>query len=103
MQSTSNAHEDAISTLFRDIRVAVDANNFTGLNNEVHKLPFYDPGKGPGFQRPLGKKVLILDADTRALGGPGGILNKTWSNLTRSSHQTAGRLGHYMFGTFMSE
>ena len=95
------ASSDAITSLFRDFRVAVDADNFTGLNEAVFTLPSYEHDEGPIFKHSLGRGILILDADTRPLDGPGNILNTTWSDLTKQSHQTKGRLSHYLFGTRM--
>jgi hypothetical protein len=64
-------------------------------------LPYYLPQKPP-FTQPLGSQVLILDADTRPLDEPGGILNETWEGLTSRwqsmSGHTYGRLNHYMWG-----
>ncbi|KAJ5636364.1 uncharacterized protein N7484_009677 [Penicillium longicatenatum] len=90
----------SISHLFDHFRLPVDADNFTGLNGETYLLPYYLPQKPP-FTQPLGSQVLILDADTRPLDEPGGILNETWEGLTSRwqsmSGHTYGRLNHYMW------
>jgi len=91
----------SISQFFENLRLPVDADNFTGLNGETYLLPYYLPQK-PAFTKQLGSQVLILDADTRPLNDTGGILNETWESLmTRwelMSWHTYGRLNHYLWG-----
>lgn len=52
----------------------------------------------PFFTRSLGKRLLIMDVDSRPLDGPGGIANGSQLNLTDISYNTIGRLDHFMFG-----
>ncbi|KGO77164.1 hypothetical protein PITC_024060 [Penicillium italicum] len=49
------------------------------------------------FTEPLGKKVLILDVDSRHLDGPKGVLSKAPLNATQIPPDTSGRLNHFMF------
>ncbi|KAJ5606871.1 hypothetical protein N7537_003490 [Penicillium hordei] len=50
------------------------------------------------FTEPLGKKILILDVDSRHLDGPKGVLSKAPLNVTGLPPDTSGRLNHFMFG-----
>ncbi|KAJ5528577.1 Galactosyl transferase [Penicillium freii] len=49
------------------------------------------------FNEPLGKKILILDVDSRHLDGPKGVLSKAPLNATGLPPDTSGRLNHFMF------
>ncbi|CAI7640250.1 unnamed protein product [Penicillium palitans] len=49
------------------------------------------------FTEPLGKKILILDVDSRHLDGPKGVLSKAPLNATGLPPDTSGRLNHFMF------
>lgn len=88
----------AITRLYRTFLLPVDAENFTGPVGQVHSLPFYDSPDEIRFTRSLGKKLLILDVDNRPLGGPGGILNSTWSHIEETDFTSVGRLSHYIYG-----
>ena len=81
-----------VKALFRPILHPIDAANFTDEDGAVHRLP----GE-PRFRKKLGKRVLILDVDSRPLTGDGQILNKElkWKGARPLS---AGMLGHYMYG-----
>lgn len=52
------------------------------------------------FTKPLGKKILILDVDSRHLDGPKGVLSKAPLNATQLPPDTSGRLNHFMFGKY---
>lgn len=95
------ASASSIAHFFEDLRLPIDADNFTGLNGETYLLPYYLPQKPP-FTKPLSSQVLILDADTRPLNESGGILNETWESLTTRwesmNWHTYGRLNHYLWG-----
>ena len=82
-----------IRELYRPIALPITAQNFTDEDGDVYQLP-----AEPRFNKPLGKKVLILDIDSRPLNGPGQLMNKgklEWHNMRPLS---AGMLSHYMFG-----
>lgn len=82
-----------VEALFRPNLHPIDAANFTDEDGAVHRLP----GE-PRFKEKLGKRVLILDVDSRPLTGDGQILNEEleWKGTRPLS---AGMLSHYMFGT----
>ncbi|KAF2729832.1 hypothetical protein EJ04DRAFT_446366 [Polyplosphaeria fusca] len=80
-----------IKALYAPILHPVDASNFTDEDGDVYKLP----GE-PRFREKLGKKVLIVDIDSRALTGDGQLMNDElkWNHMRPLS---AGMLSHYMF------
>ena len=81
-----------IKALYGPILHPIDAANFTDEDGDVYRLH----GK-PKFTQKLGKKVLILDIDSRPLTGKGQLMNKElkWKGMRPLS---AGMLSHYMFG-----
>lgn len=81
-----------IKSLYRPILHPVDAANFTDEDGEIYHLH-----GTPKFTQKLGKKVLILDIDSRPLTGEGQLMNKElkWKGMRPLS---AGMLSHYMFG-----
>jgi hypothetical protein len=83
-----------IKALYGPILHPVDAANFTDEDGDVYRLH-----GDPKFKKKLGKKVLILDIDSRPLTGPGQLMNTElkWKGMRPLS---AGMLSHYMFGTF---
>jgi hypothetical protein len=82
-----------IKALYSPILHPIDASNFTDEDGEVHKLQ----GE-PRFKEKLGKRVLILDIDSRPLTGDGQLMNEElkWKGMRPLS---AGMLSHFMFGT----
>lgn len=83
---------DLIRTIWAPLLHPITAENFT-YDDEVYQR------KGPPrFTKPLGKKVLILDVDSRTLDSEGMLMNKKpqgWMQLKASS---AGFMGHWMYG-----
>jgi hypothetical protein len=80
-----------IKALYGPILHPVDAANFTDEDGDVYRL--HRPIK---FTQKLGKKVLILDIDSRPLKGEGQLMNTDlkWQGMRPLS---AGMLSHYMF------
>jgi len=54
------------------------------------------------FTESLGKKILILDADSRSLDGPKGVLSKVPLNVNGLPPDTSGRLNHFMYGKYLT-
>lgn len=86
-----------IKALYSPILHPVDAPEFVDEDGDTHKLP----AGTPRFREKLGKKILILDIDSRPLTGEGQLMNKDlkWKGMRALS---AGMLSHYMFGTSSS-
>ncbi|KAF2850152.1 hypothetical protein T440DRAFT_115295 [Plenodomus tracheiphilus IPT5] len=80
-----------IKALYGPILHPVDAANFTDEDGDIYRLH----GE-PKFKAKLGKKVLILDIDSRPLTGEGQLMNEElkWKGMRPLS---AGMLSHYMF------
>lgn len=90
--NVSSSMITVIRELYRPIALPITARNFTDEDGDVYQLP-----AEPRFNKPLGKKVLILDIDSRPLNSPGQLMNKgklEWHNMRPLS---AGMLSHYMF------
>lgn len=81
-----------IKALYGPILHPVDAANFTDEDGDTHHLP----GE-PRFKERLGKRVLVLDIDSRPLTGDGQLMNQElkWKGMRPLS---AGMLSHYMYG-----
>ena len=81
-----------IKALYGPILHPVDAANFTDEDGDIYHL--HGEAK---FKKKLGKKVLILDIDSRPLTGDGQLMNTElkWNGMRPLS---AGMLSHYMFG-----
>lgn len=71
----------------------ITAENFTSRAGQVYSIP-----GNPTFTQSLGKKILILDAESRDLDGPGGLLDESRPVTENLRGLTLGRLNHYMFG-----
>lgn len=63
-------------------------------------LQYQIPEGAQRWTQPLGKKLLILDVDTRPNDGPGGLLNDTKLDVANVTGRTAGLMNHYMYGTY---
>ena len=83
-----------IKALYGPIIHPIDAANFTDEDGDLYQL-----SGEPKFKSKLGKKVLILDIDSRPLNEPGQLMNDhlKWKGMRSLS---AGMLGHYMFGMY---
>ncbi|KAI8682251.1 hypothetical protein NCS55_00480400 [Fusarium keratoplasticum] len=49
------------------------------------------------WQEPSGKKLLILDVDTRLDTGPGAMMNESSLNSNEMTGRTAGMMNHYLY------
>ncbi|KAF1993625.1 hypothetical protein P154DRAFT_527618 [Amniculicola lignicola CBS 123094] len=83
--------ETMIRALYSPILHPVNAPNFTDEDGALYRLP-----RTPRFNEKLGKKVLILDIDSRPLTDNGQLMNEDlrWNDMRPLS---AGMLSHYMF------
>lgn len=81
-----------IPQLYKPFLHPIDAETFIGLDDVEYKLT-----NPPRFTKPLGKNVLVLDVDTRALTEEGGLMQDKldYGDLTP---RTAGMMGHYLYG-----
>ena len=81
-----------IKALYGPILHPIDAANFTDEEGDVYRL-----NSDPKFREKLGKRVLILDIDSRPLTGKGQLMNSDlkWNDMRPLS---AGMLSHFMYG-----
>lgn len=73
-----------------------DLNDTKFVSNEGYK---YEIAKGNHrWNQPLGKKLLILDVDTRVDEGAGAMMNKSRLNPKEMVGRTGGMMNHYLYG-----
>ncbi|KAF2763251.1 hypothetical protein EJ05DRAFT_496081 [Pseudovirgaria hyperparasitica] len=92
-QSTHNVL-DILRALYQSSVVDIDASSFIDLSGERHNLSTSEPLR---FTSRLGKRLLILDVDTRPLDGEGQVFSTDaprWDNL---HYLSAGILSHQLF------
>jgi hypothetical protein len=82
---------DALRKLYAPIIPSITAPNFT-YDGETFSLP-----GPPIFTKPLGKRVIILDADSRGLNSEGMWLSKNPSAWNKLKPASAGLMGHYLY------
>ncbi|KAF2744847.1 hypothetical protein M011DRAFT_470150 [Sporormia fimetaria CBS 119925] len=80
-----------LEALYKPLLHPIDARNFTDEDGGIHFL-----SGTPRFTEKLGKKVLILDIDSRPLSDKGQIMDPElrWNTIRPLS---AGMLSHYMY------
>lgn len=72
----------------------ITAESFVSRTGKVYSLP----SKNMTFTQSLGKKVLILDVESRDLNTSGGLLDEEMPFTDAMQVLTFGRLNHYIFG-----
>ncbi|KAK3937954.1 hypothetical protein QBC46DRAFT_174552 [Diplogelasinospora grovesii] len=85
---------DVIRALWAPLVLPVTEPTFTTLDGDKKHLP---PTEQLIHTKSLGKRICILDVDTRGLSGDGDVFGShlpTWGNLAFSS---AGFLSHYLY------
>ena len=89
--STDDTMRTVIKALYEPILHPVAAHNFTDEDGDVYQL-----SKTPRFREKLGKKVLVLDIDSRPMDGPGQLMNEQleWKGMRPLA---AGMLSHYTY------
>lgn len=82
-----------IDALYRPYIHPITAPDFTDAAGETFRLegePYYTEG--------LGKRVLILDADTRPMTDDGQLISKGGMKWPNPEPMAAGMLSHYLYG-----
>jgi hypothetical protein len=85
---------DAMRHIYKPFIRPITAPSFTSPEGKVYHVS----GNEMTFTEPLGRRVLILDADSRPLDGPGMLLNESQMAYDRMTPHTAGMLNHYLYG-----
>ncbi|KAF2756936.1 hypothetical protein EJ05DRAFT_486945 [Pseudovirgaria hyperparasitica] len=81
-----------VRALWKPLAVDITQKSFTDREGNVHTM-----GKAPYYTKKLGKKLVILDVDTRPLDKEGEVNAPeapTWENL---HHLSAGIMSHYLY------
>ncbi|KAM0347341.1 hypothetical protein ACHAPU_004861 [Fusarium lateritium] len=73
-----------------------EINNTHFLTNEGYQ--YETPKNAHRWEKPLRKKLLILDVDTRIDDGPGGMMNQSTLNPKEMTGRTGGMMNHYLYG-----
>lgn len=73
--------------------ISATAQTFRSRSGKIYQLPM-----APRVVQPLRNQVLILDVESRDIGGPGGLLDNGKPTTDDLQGLTLGRLNHYMFG-----
>ncbi|KAF4442442.1 hypothetical protein F53441_11728 [Fusarium austroafricanum] len=84
---------DLMHDLWKPFILDINATRF--LTNEGYKYEI--PKDREGWTKPLGKKLLILDVDTRMDTGPGALMNETTLNYKEMKGRSGGLLNHYLY------
>lgn len=85
---------DVLRALWAPSTLPIDAPVFKTLDGTEKKLPPHDQLV---VKESFGKRLCILDVDTRPHNGDGGIFGKRLPSWDTLSHQSAGFLSHYTY------
>lgn len=88
----TTAMAELLKVLYRPSVHSITEPSFTDENGTVYNIT----GE-PGFKKSLGKRLLILDVDTRNMTGEGCILNEEGVKWPGTEPMTAGILSHYLY------
>lgn len=89
---------------FETIRHPVTSTSYTDVQGNI----FETRGDGPWWTEPLGKKVLIVDIDTRLADGKNEIWNNgrlDWEHMENGGNGvlSASQMNHYLYGKIENE
>jgi hypothetical protein len=94
--STINPSSDLaaiISALFEPIKLPITAASWTDFDGLEFSIP-----KNPVWTTSLGKRLCIIDIDTRPLNASNQILNTGYFDWAHYGTTSAGMMGHYLYG-----
>ncbi|KAM0547792.1 hypothetical protein ACHAPJ_010253 [Fusarium lateritium] len=83
---------DIIRRLWKPLLFDLNATRFVTSEGQSYEVP----SERQHWSQPLGKKLLILDVDTRLDNSPGSIMNKTL-NPNELSGRAGGIMNHYLY------
>ncbi|KAF2755431.1 hypothetical protein EJ05DRAFT_540169 [Pseudovirgaria hyperparasitica] len=84
--------DEMIRQLYGTRKIDMTASLFTDEDGKVHRIP----GR-PRFKTPLGKRLVILDIDTRPLDEEGELFSSVEWDWKKVHHLSAGMVSHYMY------
>ena len=82
-----------ISLLFDPLKLSITAPRWTDSDGVVFELP-----NRIVWRKPLGKRLCIIDIDTRPLNDTNEILNDGPLDWGKYGLTSAGMMGHYLYG-----
>lgn len=91
--SSPPSFEITIKSLFQSTKVPVNAIRFTDRFGTEHSLE-----KEAEWTAPLGKRLCIVDIDTRSLDDGGQIFDPNGLNWRDMHYTSAGMMNHYIYG-----
>ncbi|KAF4496310.1 hypothetical protein FAGAP_7566 [Fusarium agapanthi] len=86
---TSNLMHD----LWKPFLLDINATSFYTDEGYLYEVP----KENENWAKPLGKKLLILDVDTRLDKGPGAMLNDSALDYKQMKGRTGGIMNHYLY------
>ena len=86
-----------LSALFAPLKIPITAPSWTDSDGKVFKI-----SPDPVWTQPLGKRLCIIDIDTRPLNDTDEIMNMGAFNWTQFGATSAGMMGHYLYGRRLS-
>lgn len=73
------------------------SNTFVADNGEEYEIP----SSAYRWTERLGKKLIILDVDSRPNTNTGEILNSEKPDVSKTTGRTAGFMNHYLYGMIL--
>ena len=92
LKGPTPAMDQLLRTMYRPNIMSVTEPSFTDENGTVYSIT----GQ-PEFKKSLGKKLLILDVDTRNMSAKGRMLDEEGVQWPGVQPMTAGILSHYLY------
>jgi hypothetical protein len=86
--------EEIVKQLWAPIKVPITASKFVDMEGVAHKLP----NDKPIWNKPFGKRLVIMDTDTRPMDKEGELLQPGKVAWDKMKHLSAGMMGHYLYG-----
>lgn len=78
--------------LFEPLKLPITAPSWTASDGVKFEIP-----QDPVWTKPLGKRLCIIDIDTRPLNGTNDILNTGDFDWPQYHPTSAGMMGHYLY------
>lgn len=82
--------------LWKPFLLGINATSFYTDEGYIYEVP----KENENWAKPLGKKLLILDVDTRLDKGPGAVMNDSALDYKEMKGRTGGIMNHYLYGMF---
>ena len=84
---------EIIKAIYKPSIIPITAPEFTDEDGNNYRI-----NGEPTYKVSLGKRLLVVDVDSRPMTGDGQLLSKKGPHWPRLDSMTAGMLSHYLFG-----